>query len=279
LDTLVDKKKLLLEKDHPKLTLKRQCELVGIARSTAYYHPYISPKDILLMNRIDEIFSKYPFYGKRRITAQLQKEGFMVGIKKIRKLMRKMALETIFPKKNTSIPNEHHKIYPYLLKNMKIEKVNQVWSTDITYIKMSKGFVYLIAIIDWYSRYVIAWDISVSLELDFCLKTLKQALRQAKPEIFNSDQGSQFTSEKFTGLLEENEVAISMDGRGRCLDNIFTERLWRTVKYEEVYLKDYQDPLDAYQSLKQYFQFYNNERLHQALDYQTPAQMYLKTFS
>lgn len=190
--------------------------------------------------------------------------------------MRKMALEAIYPKKNTSIPNKQHKIYPYLLRDMKIEKINQVWATDITYIKMARGFVYLVAIIDWYSRYVLAWDLSVSMEVDFCVNALKEALERAKPEIFNSDQGSQFTSLEFTGVLKENGINISMDGRGRCLDNIFTERLWRSVKYEEVYLKDYQNPLDAYDNLKKYFNFYNNERLHQSLDYQTPAQMYFK---
>lgn len=232
--------------------------------------------DILIMNRIDELFSQYPFYGKRRITKQLQKEEFRVGIKKVKRLMRKMGLEVVYPKKKTSIPNKQHHIYPYLLKNMKIEKTNQVWASDITYIKMAKGFVYLVAIMDWYSRYILAWDLSITMEVDFCLNALKEALRKAKPEIFNSDQGSQFTSQEFISLLKDNGINISMDGRGRCFDNIFTERLWRTMKYEEVYLKDYQDPLDAYDNLKKYFEFYNNERLHQSLGYQTPAQMYFK---
>lgn len=265
---------MLLEKDHQKITIKRQCRLIGIARSTAYYQPYLSIENLEIMNKIDQINSKFPFYGKRKITVLLQKDGISIGIKKVRKLMTKMGLEAIYPKKKTSLPNQENKVYPYLLRNVEIKSVNQVWATDITYIKMAQGFIYLVAIIDWYSRYVLSWDISTTMEVEFCINTLKMALKECKPQIFNSDQGAQFTSQEFTRILQGEGVQISMDGRGRCMDNIFTERLWRSVKYEEVYLKDYQNPLDAYQNLKDYFNFYNNERLHQSLDYRTPSEIY-----
>lgn len=241
--------------------------------------PVINEKDIFLMNLIDEIYTERPFYGKRRICAELQQRGFLVGVKKVRSLMQRMGLEAIYPKPKTSIPNSHHKKYPYLLKNVPITKVNQVWSTDITYIRLSKGFVYLVAVIDWFSRYVLSWRLSLTLEKDFCIEALQEALSLSTPEIFNSDQGSQFTSSDFTGILEDKNVQISMDGKGRCLDNIFVERLWRSVKYEDIYLKEYTSPMEVQQGLKNYFHFYNHSRLHQSLDYQTPAQIYLQNLA
>lgn len=272
-------KVLFLEKDHQKLSLSDQCKLLGIARSTAYYTPEISEKDLLIMNEIDKIFTAHPFYGKRRIRVVLNQMGYAVGVKYIRTLMRRMCLQAIYPKKNTSIPNHAHKVYPYLLRNAEILKPDQVWSTDITYIRLQSGFVYLVAIIDWYSRYVISWKLSITMEKDFCIEVLEEALSTGLPEIFNSDQGAQFTSLEFTKKLEEKEVQISMDGKGRCLDNIFVERLWRSVKYEETYLKNYATPLEALKGLKDYFHFYNHTRPHQSLNYKTPAQIYFQTLS
>ena len=270
---------MLLEKDHPKLSMSDQCKLLEIARSTAYYCHEISESELQIMNEIDQIFTAHSYYGKRRMCVVLQQKGYAVGVKYVRSLMRKMCLQAIYPKKNTSISNKAHKVYPYLLRNVEIQKPNHVWSTDITYIKLRTGFVYLVAIIDWYSRYVISWKLSITMEKDFCIEALQEALDQGHPEIFNSDQGSQFTSVEFTENLEKNEVQISMDGKGRCLDNIFVERLWRTVKYEEVYLKSYENPSEALTGLKKYFNFYNNIRPHQSLNYQTPAQIYFQTLS
>lgn len=270
---------MLLEKDHQKLSLATQCVLLGIARSTAYYCPEISEKDMLIMNEIDKIFTAHPFYGKRRIRVVLNQMGYAVGVKYIRTLMRRMCLQAIYPKKNTSLPNHAHKVYPYLLRNVEILKPNHVWSTDITYIRLRSGFVYLVAVIDWYSRYVISWKLSITMEKDFCIEALEEALEKGLPEIFNSDQGSQFTSLEFTGKLQGKDVQISMDGKGRCLDNIFVERLWRSVKYEEVYLKNYATPLEALKGLKDYFQFYNHVRPHQSLNYKTPAQIYFQNLS
>lgn len=270
---------MLLEKDHPKLSLTAQCELLGIARSTAYYRPEVSEKDLLIMNEIDKIFTAHPFYGKRRIRVVLNQMGYAVGVKSIRTLMGRMCLQAIYPKKDTSIPNHAHKVYPYLLRNVNVLKPDQVWSTDITYIRLRSGFVYLVAIIDWYSRYVISWKLSITMEKDFCIEALEEALSKGLPAIFNSDQGSQFTSLEFTKALEGKEVQISMDGKGRCLDNIFVERLWRSVKYEEIYLKNYATPLEAIKGLKDYFHFYNNARPHQSLNYKTPAQIYFQNLS
>lgn len=272
-------KTLLLEKDHKELTLKTQCKLLEIARSTAYYSPEINEYDLMMMREIDKIFTERPFYGKRRIRIALSKIGYEVGVKYIRTLMRKMGLKAIFPKKNTSIPNLAHKVYPYLLRNVEILKPNHVWSTDITYIRLLHGFVYLVAVIDWFSRYVISWKLAVTMDKDFCVEALEEALSKGLPEVFNSDQGSQFTSLEFTQKLEEKSVQISMDGKGRCLDNILVERLWRSVKYEEVYLKNYSTPLEAFKGLKDYFHFYNNSRPHQSLDYKTPAEIYFQPIS
>ncbi len=231
------------------------------------------------MNEIDKIFTAHPFYGKRRIAVILRRMGHDIGVKHTRTLMRKMGLEAICPRKKTSIPDHAHKVYPYLLRNVEILKPDQVWSTDITYIRLIHGFVYLVAVIDWYSRYVISWKLSITMEKEFCIEALEEALSKGLPEIFNSDQGSQFTSPEFTEKLQEKEVRISMDGKGRCLDNIFVERLWRSVKYEEIYLRNYATPLEAHKGLKDYFHFYNNVRPHQSLNYQTPAQIYFQTLS
>ena len=207
-------------------------------------------------------------------TEWLRRKGFAVNRKRVSRLMAVMGIEAVYPKPKLSLPGEGHKIYPYLLRGVEVKRVNQVWSTDITYIRMSQGFVYLIAVMDWFSRYVLSWSLSLTMELDFCLEALKRALRRGRPEIFNSDQGSQFTSEKFVGELQAREISISMDGRGRCMDNIFIERLWRSLKYEEVYLKDYASVKDARMGIESYIRFYNQERLHQSLDYQTPAALY-----
>ena len=226
------------------------------------------------MRLIDEQYTRAPFYGSRRMVAWLERQGYEVNRKRVSRLMEEMGLEAIFPRQRLSTPAPEHKIYPYLLRNVRIERVNQVWSTDITYIRMTRGFLYLTAVIDWFSRYVLSWSVSVTLDVWFCLEALDAALSRGRPEIFNTDQGSQFTSLDFTGRLKSAQVSISMDGRGRALDNIFVERLWRTVKYEEVYLKEYDDVRSATQQLRDYFLFYNEERLHQSLGYRTPAEVY-----
>jgi putative transposase len=234
----------------------------------------ISEENLWLMRLIDEQYTRTPFYGIRRMTAWLRGGGHEVNHKRVARLMEAMGLETIYPKPRTSQPSPEHRVYPYLLRGVAIKRPDQVWSTDITYIRMARGFVYLVAILDWYSRYVLAWQTSVSLDPGFCLEALDRALERGRPEIFNSDQGSQFTSRPFTERLLAREVRISMDGRGRALDNIFVERLWRTVKQEEVYLKDYETVPAATANLDAYFQFYNGERLHQSLGYRTPESVY-----
>jgi putative transposase len=226
------------------------------------------------MRLIDEQYTRTPFYGIRKMTWWLGQQGYAVNRKRVRRLMRQMGLEAIYRKPRLSVPGPGHRIYPYRLRGLKIDRPNQVWSSDITYIRLRQGFIYLAAVMDWFSRYVLAWEVSVSLETSFCLAALDWALQLGPPDIFNTDQGSQFTSEEFTSRLESQGIDISMDGRGRVSDNIFIERLWRTVKYEEVYLKDYLDVLEAVSNLKSYFAFYNHERPHQALSYQTPAAIY-----
>ncbi len=229
------------------------------------------------MNLIDEIYTKYPFFGSRSIKKELKTyHQINVSRKKVQRLMKLMGLEAIYPKKKTSLKHPDHKVYPYLLRGLTIGHSNQVWSTDITYIQLEQGWAYLTVIMDWYSRYVIAWQLSPTLEIDFCLDALTDALNKNTPEIFNSDQGSQFTSPQFTSILENKQVKISMDGRGRYLDNIFNERLWRTVKYEDIYIKHYQNITEARKGLTEYFDFYNNHRLHSSLDDLTPAQVYFK---
>lgn len=272
-------RRLLLENDHPALSITNQAELLGIARSTAYYIPRVDPEDGLLMRIIDEIYTAWPFYGSRRIRVELGRRGHEIGRDRVVSLMRKMGIKALFPGPNTSKANFQHRKYPYLLRGLPICRPNHVWGTDITYIRLPHGFLYLVAIIDWFSRYVIAFRLSNTLEDTFCVDTLSEALKVGKPEIHNSDQGSQFTSLGYLGILLGHGIKISMDGKGRALDNIFTERLWRTVKYEEVYLHEYQTPLEAYQKIKQYFHFYNHKRPHQSLDYQTPAEVYFNPAS
>jgi putative transposase len=255
--------------------MRRQCELLGVNRAGLYYAPVgESEENLLLMRLLDEQYTRAPFYGSRRMTAWLETQGHQVNRKRVSRLMEVMGIEAVYPKPKLSQVGEGHRIYPYLLRGTTVERVNQVWSTDITYIRMAQGFLYLVAVMDWFSRFVLSWSLSLTMEVEFCVEALKRALRRGRPEIFNSDQGSQFTSEKFTGELAERQIAISMDGRGRCMDNIFVERLWRSLKYEEVYLKDYASVAEARAGISGYFQFYNHQRLHQSLDYQTPAATY-----
>lgn len=260
----------MVEPQHPVLSIRRQCELLGMARGSWYYEPIAeTPFNLKLMRRIDELYLKRPYYGSRRMGDDLN-----VNRKRVQRLMRLMDLEAIYPKPRTTVRCPDHKIYPYLLRNLEIVRPNQVWSTDITYIPLRGGFVYLTAVLDWYSRYVLAWRLSNSLDGAFCLEALQAALKVTQPEIFNTDQGVQFTSAAFTSCLEAHGIAVSMDGRGRALDNVFVERLWRTVKYEEVYLKDYDDAWHAEASLHEYFTFYCHKRRHQSLGKRTPAEVY-----
>jgi len=265
----------MIESKHPQLSIRHQCELVGLNRSTFYYTPaQESDLNLHLMRLIDTYYTKAPFYGRRRMTAYLRREGYGVNPKRVRRLMQKMGLQAIYPKRRTSIAGKGHKVYPYLLRNLAITRPNQVWSTDITYIRMLRGFMYLVAIMDWHSRYVLAWQLSNTLDGLFCLDVLDLALAQGKPDIFNTDQGVQFTAQAFTSRLEAAEIRISMDGRGRALDNVFVERLWRTVKYEHVYLHEYASVPELEKGLEQYFTFYNHERLHQSLSHQPPAEVH-----
>ena len=274
----MQEKRALIEPEHPTISLARQCELVGLARSSYYYQPVPeSEENLLLMRLLDEQYTRTPFYGIKKMAAWLRSQDYEVNHKRVARLLRQMGLMAIYPAPRLSQPGEQNVRYPYLLRGMSIDLVNHVWSTDITYIRLQRGFLYLVAIIDWFSRYVLAWRTSITLETAFCLEALEQALERARPEIFNNDQGSQFTSTEFTNRLKAADVRISWDGRGRALDNIFVERLWRSVKYEEVYLKDYQSVSDAERGLKAYFQFYNQDRLHQALEYQTPLQVYYQS--
>ena len=229
------------------------------------------------MRLLDEQYTRTPFYGVLKMTAWLRENGHPVNCKRVRRLLRLMGLEAIYPKPRLSLLSPGHQVYPYLLRGVRVTHVNQVWSADITYVRLLGGFVYLVAIIDWYSRYVLSWEVSTTLESEFCVSALNRSLQVAKPEIFNTDQGSQFTSCAFTGILKEREIAISMDGRGRALDNIFVERLWRSVKYEDVYIRDYETAPQAIVGLGRYFKFYNRERLHQSLDYKTPEAVYRLT--
>jgi len=258
-------------------SVRRQCILIGLNRSTLYMQPQMgeSEENLKLMQRIDEIYTAHPFYGSRKIAAVLVREGQRVNRKRVYRLMALMGLQSIAPKPNTSKKHPKHKVYPYLLRGVKIERVNQVWSTDITYIRVGRGYAYLVAIIDWFSRNVLSWRLSNTMDTAFCIDALEEALNKyGRPEIFNSDQGSQFTSEAFTGMLKKHDIPISMDGRGRALDNIFVERLWRSVKYEEVYIKQYQTMQDAKLGLSAYFRFYNHERPHQSLNNRTPMEIY-----
>ena len=274
--TPVKQKKLQVETDHEKISIRRQCELLGLNRSTLYYSAEPMPdEDVQMMRMIDEIYTRCPFYGSRRITAQLNRDHDQQwNRKRIQRLMRIMGIRGVAPGPDTSKPHTENKIYPYLLRDKVIDSVDQVWSTDITYIPMLKGFMYLVAVIDWYSRYVLSWQLSNTMETSFCTEALEEALSVNTPMIFNTDQGVQFTSHAFTQILLNKQIKISMDGRGRALDNIFIERLWRTVKYENIYMNDYQTVPELRSGIKHYFDFYNQERLHQSLDYQTPAEVY-----
>lgn len=271
----VEEKKKLIDPSHKELSVRRQCVLLDLHRSNIYYEPVmVSDETLRTMNRIDEVFTECPFYGSRKIREALRREGWGIGRERIQSLMRKMGLIAIYPKPKLSKKDAAHSKYPYLLNNVRIVRPNQVWSTDITYIRLQQGFVYLVAIPDWFSRYVLSWRLSNSLDVCFCIEALEEALEKGCPNIFNTDQGSQFTSDDFTGILLRKGIDISMDGRGRFFDNIFTERLWRTVKYEEVYIKGYQIPADAQAGLGEYFPFYNDRRYHQALAYKTPQEVH-----
>jgi len=271
----VERRRAAVDRRHPSLSVVRQCKLLDISRSGLYYQPVeVSQEDLTLMKLIDRQYLATPFYGARRIAAWLKNQEYMVNRKRVRRLMQVMGLKAIYRRPRTSKPAPGNKIYPYLLNGMRVTRPNQVWAADVTYIPMARGFLYLVAIIDWYSRYVLAWRLSNTLDAGFCIEALEEALRKGVPEIFNTDQGAQFTGEAFTGLLQQHGVRISMDGKGRYSDNLFIERLWRTVKYEEVYLKAYQDGKDARVGIGGYFRFYNAERPHQALGYRTPAEVF-----
>jgi putative transposase len=265
----------LIEVGHAALSVRRQCALLGLSRSSLYYAPAEeTAENLRLMRRLDEQYTACPFYGSRRMTAWLLAQGEAVNRKRVQRLLRLMGLEALYPKPRLSVAGRGHRIYPYLLRGVSIERVDQVWSTDITYVPLKAGFMYLAAVIDWYSRYVLAWRLSNTLDGAFCLEMLEEALSTGRPEVFNTDQGVQFTAEAFTGKLRSAGVAVSMDGRGRCLDNVFVERLWRSVKYEDVYLRGYEAVPALEEGLGRYFAFYNEERFHQSLDYQTPGAVY-----
>ncbi|MFK8077888.1 MAG: IS3 family transposase [Granulosicoccus sp.] len=274
-DTRAQRKETVSNKEL--LPISNQCQLLGLARSTYYYAPKpISEAELALMKLIDQCYLDLPFYGTRRVKDWLlDKHGLVVNRKRRQRLRRLMGIETLYPKRNLSLANQQHRVYPYLLKGLDINRPNQVWATDITFVPMAKGFVYLIAIMDWYSRKVLSWRVSTTMDTSFCIEALEEAVeRYGCPEIFNTDQGSQFTSEEFTQVLKSNDIKISMDGKGRWVDNVFVERLWRSVKYEEVYLKTYDTVTEAKRSLSNYFTFYNTERRHQSLGKQTPDTLY-----
>ncbi len=269
-------RKAMIVRHHPDLSLSRQCRLLSVSRSSFYYAPKgESPETLALMRRIDELFLKYPFYGSRQMARQLRREEIVVGRHRVRRLMRLMGLEAIYQAPRTSAPQPAHRTYPYLLKGLSIGRSNQVWCADITYIPVQRGFMYLVAVMDWATRHVLAWRLSNTMDAGFCVEALREALaRYGRPEIFNTDQGSQFTSLEFTGVLKDADVAISMDGRGRYMDNIFIERLWRSLKYEAVYLHELTDGFKAERVIGEWIDFYNTERPHSALAGQTPAEAY-----
>ncbi len=265
----------MIETGHPDLSIRRQCELVGLSRSTFYYQPATeSPLNLLLMRLIDLQYTKRPFYGYPKMTAHLRRSGHRVNPKRIRRLMRLMDIQAVYCRPRTTVAAKNHKVYPYLLRGLVITQPNQVWCADITYVPMCQGFMYLVAIMDWFSRLVITWQLSNTLDGTFCLTALNQALANARPEIFNTDQGAQFTANAFTTCLQDARVRISMDGRGRFVDNIFIERLWRTVKYEDIFLREYATVPALASGLQSYFGFYNTERPHQSLGYRTPAEVH-----
>jgi putative transposase len=265
----------LVEPDHLLLSVRRQCELLGLSRASLYYESVPeSSENLRLMRLIDEEYTAHPFYGSRKMTRWLVQHGESVNRKRVQRLMRLMGLEAIYPRPKLSVAGRGHRIFPYLLRDVSIERPDQVWSTDITYVPLAHGFMYLAAVIDWYSRCVLAWRLSNTLDGSFCLDMLDEALSRGKPQVFNTDQGVQFTAAAWTDRLESAGVAVSMDGRGRCLDNVFVERLWRTVKYEDIYLRRYEVVPELQRGLGRYFPFYNEERPHQSLAYRTPASVY-----
>ena len=268
----------MIEPNHPKLSVKRQCELIGISRSSYYRKESSeSEENLKLMRLIDEEYTRHPFYGTRKIRDYLRRQGYRVNRKRVQRLMRLMGLSSIAPRKQTTTICKDHKIYPYLLRDLNIDHCDHVWCSDITYIRLKQGFAYLTVVMDWYSRYVLSWEISITMDESFCVSALERALRiHGSPEIFNTDQGSQYTGNAFTGVLKNHGIRISMDGKGRATDNIMVERLWRTVKYEDIYIKDYETVEHLIRGLKEYFSFYNNERPHQSLGSKTPFEVYFK---
>lgn len=271
----MSERRVVIQSAHP-LPKTRRCELLDVARSSAYYRPTAaSDAELALMRLIDEVHLQYPFYGSRRIRDELETRGHPMNRKRVQRLMRTMGLQALYPKRRTSMPDKSHKVYPYLLKDMTIERAKQVWAADICYIPMAKGFMYLVAIMDWRTRKVLSWRVSNTMDTDFCVEALEEALQRfGAPEIFNTDQGAQFTASAFTDVLKAHDVTISMDGKGRWVDNVFIERLWRSVKYEDVYLRAYETPADLRAGLARYFEFYNTKRRHTALDRRTPDAVY-----
>ena len=270
----------MIDRTH-KLSVSRQANLLGISRGSIYYLPKpVSAEDQRIMNRIDKLHLEFPFAGSRMLRDLLRQEGFQVGRKRVRRLMKLMGVEALYRKPRTTNPEPRHKIYPYLLRNLAVERANQVWAMDLTYIPMARGFVYLVAVVDWYTRRVLSWRVSVTMDVHFCVDALNEAIEKyGTPEMMNTDQGSQFTSQAFTGLLKDNDIQISMDGKGAWRDNVFVERLWRSVKYEEVYLRAYASTSEARAGLKRYFAFYNSRRPHSSLGRKTPDQVYFNSLS
>jgi len=267
----------MVDTTHPKLSVRRQCEALGVSRSGWYASRDCQPsrKDVELMGTIDRIYTECPWYGSRRVRAVLLREGIRVSRKRVQRLMRKMGIAGVAPRRNTSRPAPSHKVYPYLLRNTKVTRPDQVWSADITYVPLPQGFMYLVAVMDWHSRRVLSWRLSNSLSADFCCEALREAMEQhGKPEIFNTDQGAQFTCDAFLDILSDAKIRISMDGRGRWMDNVFVERLWRSVKHEDVYLRCYENPRQLREGLDRFFRHYNERRPHQALEYKTPTEVH-----
>jgi putative transposase len=274
----VEEKVKCIDPQDSDLSISRQCDLLRLPRSS-YYRPkaftFESSENLALMRLIDEEFLRHPFYGSRKMRDYLNRQGFSVNRKRVQRLMQLMGIESVAPKPNTSRPRRDHKVYPYLLKKLSITKPDQVWCSDITYIRLGHGFVYLTAVMDWASRYVLSWEVSITMDDDFCVNALQSALRRHNsPEIFNTDQGSQYTGDAFTGVLKKRGIKISMDGKGRCMDNIFIERLWRSVKYEKIFLEEFETVRELITGLKEYFEFYNYERPHQSFSGKTPAEVY-----
>ena len=266
----------MVDPDHPQLSIQRQCQLLRVSCSSYYYQPKkISEEELTLLRLLDEQYMKTPFYGSRKLTVFLCSMGYEINRKRVMRLMNQLGLQTIYPKKKTTVSNPNHEIYPYLLRELVVNRANQVWCTDITYLPVEKGHFYLVAIMDWFSRKVLSWRISNTMDVYFCKSALEEALlNYNSPEIFNSDRGSQFTSKEFTECLKQSEIKISMDGRGRCYDNIFIERLWRSIKYELIYLHSFDDGKHLTKEVRKWFNWYNQKRPHQALDYQTPDEVY-----